>query len=64
MPALRFPAEHDEALKELAFARYRAEHGIGEDRRLGDMPLRVIREVLDAAQKLKMQEARCSNQAT
>jgi hypothetical protein len=47
----------DEALKELAFARYRQEHGIAEDRRLGDMPLQVVSEVLLAAQRLKTQEA-------
>jgi hypothetical protein len=39
-----------------AFGKYCSEHGISEDRRLGDMPLRVVSEVLDAAQKLKSQE--------
>jgi len=46
----------DEELKDRAFARYRQEHGIAEDRRLGDMPLQVISEVLNAAQRLKTQE--------
>jgi hypothetical protein len=43
----------DEGYKDEAFARYRQEHGISEFRRLGDMPLQVVREVLQAAQKLK-----------
>jgi len=46
----------DEELKQRAFDQYRAAHGISEDRRLGDMPLRVVSEVLQAAQKLKSQE--------
>lgn len=44
----------DEELKQRAFDQYRAAHGISEDRRLGDMPLRVVSEVLQAAQQLKL----------
>lgn len=58
---LRFPANRDEALKDFVFSCYRIEHGISEDRRLGDMPLQVISEVLDRAQQMKTQEAACLN---
>jgi hypothetical protein len=56
---LKFPASvtSDEARKDIAFAQYRIEHGISDDRRLGDMPLQVISAVLLAAQRLKTQEA-------
>jgi hypothetical protein len=56
---LKFPAsvECDEATKELAFAQYRMEHGIHDSVRLGDLPMRAVRDVLDRAQKLKTKEA-------
>jgi hypothetical protein len=43
----------DEEFKERAFAAYRQEHGIHETTRLGDLPLKTVREVLQAAQRLK-----------
>jgi hypothetical protein len=46
----------DEGIKDRAFEAYRLAHGIAESRRLGDMPLRVVSEVLQAAQRLKSQE--------
>jgi hypothetical protein len=49
---------NDEELKQRAFDAYRAAHGISEDRRLGDMPLQVVSEVLQAAQRMKSQEPR------
>ena len=59
MSELKFPAsvETDEATKDRAFALYCQEHGI-KDRRLGDMPLKVISEVMQAAQRLKSQETK------
>ena len=46
----------DEELKDRAFDQYRIQHGIPDSRRLGDMPLQVISDILRAAQKLKSQE--------
>jgi len=53
-----FPStfRNDEEFKERAFAAYRQEHGIHESKRLGDLPMKAVREVLDRAQKLKLQE--------
>jgi hypothetical protein len=50
-------AQDDEARKDRAFALYRQEHGIHDARRLGDMPLKVVSEILLAAQRLKTQES-------
>ena len=43
----------DEGYKDAAFAQYRQQHGINDARRLGDMPLKVVSEVLRQAQVLK-----------
>jgi hypothetical protein len=55
--ALSLAARTDARFTDQAFDSYRREHGISDGRRLGDMPLKVISEVLDAAQRLKTQEA-------
>jgi hypothetical protein len=44
----------EEDFKTQAFAAYRQTHGIHESRRLGDLTLQQMREVLDAAQALKL----------
>jgi hypothetical protein len=43
----------DDRFTRVAFDAYRSAHGIHDSRRLGDMPLQVVSEVLQAAQKLK-----------
>jgi hypothetical protein len=47
----------DTRFTDRAFSAYKVEHGISDSRRLGDMPLQVVSEVMQAAQKLKQQEA-------
>ena len=47
----------DESVKEQAFAEYRQEHGISDSRRLGDMPLQVVSEVLQRAARLAKERA-------
>jgi hypothetical protein len=46
----------DEEFKDRAFAQYRQEKGIHESVRLGDLPLRSISEVLERAQRMKMEQ--------
>ena len=43
----------DDRFTDAAFAQYRQQHGINDARRLGDMPLKVVSEVLRQAQVLK-----------
>lgn len=47
----------DERFTDRAFAEYRQEHGISDGRRLGDMPLQVMSEVMQKAQKMKALES-------
>ena len=55
MTKLQFPAhlDKDEEFKQIAFDEYKLAHGFGDQIRLGDMPLKVVSEVLGKAQALK-----------
>jgi hypothetical protein len=46
---------HDTRFSDAAFEQYRLAHGIPKSQRLGDMPIRVISEILRTAQELKAQ---------
>jgi hypothetical protein len=50
---LPLPVAYDEQYTDWAFDTYKREHGFGDSIRLGDMPHQVLREVLQAAQRLK-----------
>jgi hypothetical protein len=51
------PVAYDERYTDQAFAAYKQEHGFGDGIRLGDMPLRIMSEILRKAQELKQQES-------
>jgi hypothetical protein len=50
------PVAYDERYTDRAFAAYKQEHGFGDSIRLGDMPARVISDILRRAHALKEQE--------
>ena len=53
---LTITPSYDERYTDRAFAAYKQEHGFGDGIRLGDMPAKVMSEILRRAQELKLKE--------
>jgi hypothetical protein len=53
MRSIPAPVSYDERYTDRVFAEFKQQHGFGDGIRLGDMPPKVISDILRRAQQLK-----------